>query len=48
VIDVLALAGDAAALPLVERLLADRDAHVVKAAERAVARLRAASRKPIS
>ena len=47
-IDVLALAGDAAALPLVESLLADRDAQVVKAAERAVARLRAASRKPIS
>jgi HEAT repeat protein len=48
VIDVLALAGDAAALPLVERLLTDRDAQVVKAAERAVARLRALQRKPIS
>ena len=39
--------GDPAALPLVERLLADRDPQVVKAAERAVARLRAiCSRKP--
>ena len=47
-VDILALAGDAAALPLVERLLADRDSQVVKAAERAVARLRALQRKPIS
>ncbi len=46
-VDILALAGDAAALPLVERLLADRDSQVVKAAERAVARLRALQRKPI-
>ena len=49
VLDVLALAGDAAALPLVERSLSDRDPQVVKAAERAVARLRGLSRaKPIS
>jgi HEAT repeat protein len=48
-IDILALAGDAAALPLVERLLADRDSQVVKSAERAVARLRGPSnRKPTS
>ena len=47
-VDILALAGDAAALPLVERLLADRDSQVVKAAERAVARLRPLQRKPIS
>lgn len=47
-IDVLALAGDGAALPVVERLLTDRDPQVVKAAERAVVRLRASSRKPIS
>ena len=48
VVDVLALGGDAAALPVVERLLADRDPQVVRAAERAVARLRAANRKPMS
>jgi len=48
-LDVLALAGDAAALPLVERLLTDRDAQVARAAERAVARLRAlSSHKPTS
>ena len=41
VIDVLALAGDAAALPLVARLLTDGDPQVARAAERAVARLRA-------
>jgi HEAT repeat protein len=48
VIDVLALAGDAAALPLVERLLTDRDPQVARAAERAVARLRSFQRKPTS
>jgi len=48
VIDVLALGGDVAALPLVERLLADRDQQVARAAERAVARLRPLQRKPIS
>jgi len=39
VLDVLALGGDAAALPLVERAGTDRDPQVAKAAERAVARL---------
>ena len=39
--DVLGLAGDPAALSLAESLLADRDQQVAKAAERAVARLRA-------
>jgi HEAT repeat protein len=41
-VDALGLAGDPAALPLVEPLLQDRDAQVVRAAERAVARLRSA------
>ena len=49
VLDVLALGGDATALPLVERSLTDREPQVAKAAQRAVARLRASSsRKPIS
>jgi HEAT repeat protein len=48
VIDALALGGDAAALPLVERALTDRDPQVAKAAERAAARLRASAQKPIS
>jgi HEAT repeat protein len=42
--DVLGLAGDLAALPLVESLLRDRDPQVVLAAERAVARLQAIRR----
>jgi hypothetical protein len=48
VIDALALSGDAAALPLVERALTDRDPQVAKAAERAAARLRASAQKPVS
>ena len=48
VIDALALGGDAAALPLVERALTDRDPQVVKAAERAAARLKASAQKPVS
>jgi HEAT repeat protein len=44
VADVLGLAGDLAALPLVESLLRDRDPHVALAAERAVARLQAIRR----
>jgi HEAT repeat protein len=40
VLDALALSGDVAALPLVERAITDRDPQVAKAAERAVARLR--------
>jgi HEAT repeat protein len=44
VADVLGLAGDVAALPLVESLLRDRDPQVVLAAERAVARLQAIRR----
>ena len=44
VADVLGLAGDLAALPLVESLLRDRDPKVVLAAERAVARLQAIQR----
>lgn len=48
VIDALALSGDAAALPLVEPALTDRDPQVAKAAERAAARLRASAQKPVS
>ncbi|MEO8259603.1 MAG: HEAT repeat domain-containing protein [Acidobacteriota bacterium] len=44
VADVLGLAGDLAALPLVESLLRDRDPQVVLSAERAVARLQAIRR----
>jgi HEAT repeat protein len=40
VLDALGLSGDVAALPLVERAVADRDPQVAKAAERALARLR--------
>jgi len=40
---VLGLAGDPAALPLAESLSKDADPQVARAAERAVARLRAAS-----
>jgi len=43
VADVLGLAGDPAALPLAESLSKDADPQVARAAERAVARLRAAS-----
>ena len=42
VADILGLAGDPAALPLIEPLTRDTDPQVVKAADRAVARLRAA------
>jgi len=48
IIDALGLGGDSAALPLVERALTDPDAQVAKAAERAVARLRASQQKPLS
>ncbi|MBI4484376.1 MAG: HEAT repeat domain-containing protein [Acidobacteria bacterium] len=41
VADILGLAGDPAALPLIEPLTKDTDPQVVKAADRAVARLRA-------
>ncbi len=44
VADVLGLAGDAAALPIVEAMLRDRDPQVALAAERAVARLNALRR----
>ena len=44
VADVLGLAGDVAALPVVESLLRDRDPQVVLSAERAVARLQAIRR----
>ncbi|HMF98838.1 MAG TPA: HEAT repeat domain-containing protein [Vicinamibacterales bacterium] len=40
IVEALGLAGDRAALPLIEPLLQDRDAQVMRAAERAVARLR--------
>jgi HEAT repeat protein len=48
VVEALGLGGDAAALPIVEPLAKDRDPRVAKAAERAVARLRAAQRRPAS
>jgi HEAT repeat protein len=44
VADVLGLSGAAAALPIVEPMMKDPDPQVVRAAERAVARLRAATR----
>jgi HEAT repeat protein len=44
VADVLGLSGAAAALPIVEPMMQDRDPQVVRSAERAVARLRAAGR----
>jgi HEAT repeat protein len=44
VADVLGLSCDAAALPIVERMMQDRDSQVVRSARRAVARLRAATR----
>jgi len=40
VVELLGVSGDAAALPLVEPLLKDREPQVARAAERAVARLR--------
>ena len=43
-VDVLGLAGDVAAIPIVEPLVSDRDPQVAGAAERAVARLRNAQR----
>jgi HEAT repeat protein len=44
VADVLGVSGDAAALPIVEPMMQDRDPQVVRSAGRAVARLRAATR----
>ena len=46
VVDALGVSGDAEALKIVEPLLQDRDARVVRAAELAAARLRAAANKP--
>src|SRR5439155_13461327 len=48
IVDVLGVAGDPAALPVVEPLTNDRHAQVAKAAERAVDRLRAAQQRPVS
>ena len=45
-VDVLGLAGDPAAIAAVEPLMQDRDPQVARAAERAVARLRASQRTP--
>lgn len=42
VVDALGLGGDPAALPILEPVMTDRDPQVVRAAERAVARLRRA------
>lgn len=47
-IDALALGGDAAALPLVEPLQQDQDPKVARAAERAIAKLRQATARPVS
>ena len=47
-IDVLGLAGDPAAIAVVEPLTKDRDPEVARAAERAVARLRLFAAKPVS
>jgi HEAT repeat protein len=44
VADVLGLSGDAAAVPIVEPMIQDRDAQVVRSAQRAVGRLRGATR----
>jgi HEAT repeat protein len=46
VADILGLAGDPSALAVVEAMMRDRDPRVARAAERAVARLRAATRRP--
>jgi HEAT repeat protein len=43
VADVIGLAGDPSALPLAESLTNDKDPEVVRAAERAVARLKQAA-----
>jgi HEAT repeat protein len=43
IVEALGVAGDRAALPLIEPLLQDRDAQVMRAAERAVARLRSSA-----
>jgi HEAT repeat protein len=48
VAQVLLLGGDPAALPMIEPLTHDKDPDVAHAAERAVARLRSASGKPLS
>jgi HEAT repeat protein len=48
IVDVLGVAGDTGALPVIEPLMKDRDTQVAKAAERAVARLRAAQQRPVS
>ena len=45
-VDAIALGGDASAIPVVEPLLRDPDPQVVRAAERAVARLRQLTTKP--
>jgi HEAT repeat protein len=44
VADVLGLSGDAAAVPIVQPMMQDRDAQVVRSAQRAVGRLRGATR----
>jgi hypothetical protein len=48
VVDAIALSRDPSALPLVDKLTADSDARVAKAAERARAWLRSAGAKPVS
>jgi HEAT repeat protein len=48
VVEALGIGRDPAALPLVEPLVKDKDPLVARAAERAVVRLRAAQRKPVS
>ena len=47
-VDALGLAGDPAAVSMVEPLLKDNDPQVSRAAERAMARLRAAAGRPVS
>jgi HEAT repeat protein len=47
-IGILERAGDPSALSVIEPLLADKDSQVARAAERAVARLRAALARPVS
>jgi HEAT repeat protein len=46
VVTILDRAGDPAALPIVEPLAQDKDPQVARAAERAVARLRAVLNRP--
>jgi len=48
VVEALGLGGDPAALPVVEALTKDKDPQVARAADRAAARLRAVTRKPVS